>query len=286
MAPGKNATDNANIVGALREHGVANSRVVFVVADASDGTASAAKTAAAALDNAAGASHVALFWPHLKVNAPNILDVAAGATAPVGTTITISPEAYAAGARARAIQAAQGPWRPGAGQISIARSVLGLSHDISPSTGDSLDAARVNAIRVIADSFRIYGARSVSSDEVQWKYITQQDTVNYIKANVERRMEQFMFSTIDGNGRLFGSIRASLTAFLETVRLAGGLFEAYTDNNQLLDPGYSVKVDSDINPLTQLATGMVKAEVGIRVSGVADLINITITKSNLTAPVI
>jgi len=54
----------------------------------------------------------------------------------------------------------------------------------------------------------------------------------------------------------------------------------------LLDPGYNVTVNSTNNPTSQLATGLVKADVGVRVSGVADLINITITKSNLSAPVI
>jgi hypothetical protein len=45
-------------------------------------------------------------------------------------------------------------------------------------------------------------------------------------------------------------------------------------------------VNSNINPATQLATGVVKAQVGVRVSGVADLIDIVITKSNLSAPII
>ena len=58
------------------------------------------------------------------------------------------------------------------------------------------------------------------------------------------------------------------------------------DDNRLIDPGYSVVVDSTINPASQLAGGLVKAQVGVRVSGVADLIQVTISKSNLTTPVI
>jgi len=63
------------------------------------------------------------------------------------------------------------------------------------------------------------------------------------------------------------------------------LYEAFDDEGVQVDPGYTVTVDSTINPATQLATGLVKAAVGVRVSSVADKINITITKSNLTAPV-
>ena len=39
-------------------------------------------------------------------------------------------------------------------------------------------------------------------------------------------------------------------------------------------------------PYNAEETGVVKAQVGVRVSGVADLIDIVITKSNLSAPII
>ena len=133
---------------------------------------------------------------------------------------------------------------------------------------------------------RVYGARSVSNDEANWRYITMRDTMNYITLGIEDRMEQHVFQTIDGRGNLFGLIRGSIKAFLEPIRVAGGLYEAYDTNGALVDPGYNVVVDGTINPATQLATGLVKAQVGVRVSGVADLIDIVITKSNLSAPVI
>jgi hypothetical protein len=70
------------------------------------------------------------------------------------------------------------------------------------------------------------------------------------------------------------------------MRIAGGLYEAYDDDGNLIDPGYSVVVNSTNNPNSQLATGLVKASVGVRVSGVADLIEVEVTKSNLTAPIL
>ena len=126
----------------------------------------------------------------------------------------------------------------------------------------------------------------MSNDEANWRYITMRDTINFITYGVENRMEQYVFETIDGRGNLFGRIRASIKGFLEPLRVAGGLYEAYDDDGALIDPGYNVIVDSTINPTTQLANGLVKAQVGVRVSGVADLIDIVITKSNLSAPVI
>jgi len=184
------------------------------------------------------------------------------------------------------VQAAGGPWRAGAGAISSAATLRGLEVDLTPAQANLLDAARVNAIKTVSGQIRVYGARSASNDEANWRFITLRDTLNYIVYGVEERMEQFVFETIDGRGNLFGNMRASIKAFLEPIRLAGGLYEAYDEDGKLVDPGFSVVVDSTNNPTTQLATGLVKAQVGVRVSSVADQIQITIAKSNLTAPVI
>jgi hypothetical protein len=268
----------------LRDHAAANNRIAIIGLDST--TASAAKSAAADYAADPKASYMAFYWPQIKVAAPSAPELATGTNPVQGSTITITADAYAAGARARAIQEAGGPWRAGAGQISQASTVRALAYDVTPATGDALDEARVNAIRKIGNTFRVYGARSASNDEANWRYITQRDTLNYIVVGAEERMEQYVFSTIDGRGGLFGKIRGSLKAFLEPIRVAGGLFEAYDETGVLIDPGYNVVVDSTINPTTQLATGLVKAQVGVRVSGVADLIDIVITKSNLSAPVI
>lgn len=275
---------DSTVHDALRDHAYDNNRIA-ICSVAQGAAASSVKTTASSYSGAKG-EYMAFYWPHVKVAAPNSGEVATGATAPTGASITIAPDAYAAAARTRAIQQANGPWRAGAGQISAASTIVGLAQDVTPATGDALDEARVNAIRKIGNTFRVYGARSASSDEANWRYITQRDTMNYIVTGVEDRMEQYVFETIDGRGNLFGRIRGSIKAFLDPIRVAGGLYEAYDADGALVDPGYNVVVDGTINPATQLATGQVKAQVGVRVSGVADLINIVITKSNLSAPII
>ena len=161
-----------------------------------------------------------------------------------------------------------------------------LVTDVDTTAGDLLDEARVNAIRKIAGGIRVYGARSVSNDEANWRYISFQDTINYLTREAEQRLEDFVFSTIDGRGGLFGRIESSLVAMLDPVRLAGGLYEAFDSNGDRIDPGYSVQVDDNNNPLAVLATGKVTAEVGVRVSSIGDLITVTLTKSNLTASVV
>ena len=280
--PGANGS---TIWNGLRDHAEAYNRVALC-GFASGDAASTAKTNASAYYTDAKASYMAFYWPHVKVDAPAASELATGTSSTGSATVTISPESYAAAARTRAVQVATGPWRAGAGLISAARTVTDLAQEVSPTAGDLLDDARVNALRKIGNSIRVYGARSISNDEANWRYITQRDTINYLVYGVQDRMEQYVFSTIDSRGNLFGRIRASIKGFLDPIRVAGGLYEAYDDDNRLIDPGYSVVVDSTINPASQLAGGLVKAQVGVRVSGVADLIQVTISKSNLTTPVI
>jgi len=270
---------------ALRTHAANNNRIAlcaFTLGDAS----STAKGSAAAYYSDADAKHMAFYWPHIKVPAPNATELATGESTVTTATINISPESFAAAARAKGVAAAGGPWRAGAGQISAAKSITDLYQDVTPATAEALDKARVNAIRKVNNSIRIYGARSVSNDEINWRYITMQDTMNYITTGIEDRMEEYVFSTIDSRGNLFGLIRASIKAFLHGIALQDGLYSAYDADGVKIDSGYTVAVSAANNPNAQLATGLVKATVGVRVSGVADLINIVVTKSNLSDPLV
>jgi len=275
----------STVWNALRDHATALNRIAICSFDPSASVATI-KSSAAAYYGDDSASFMGFYWPSIKVDAPSSTELANGVGVISSSTVTIAPDTYVAAARSRAVQEAGGPWRAGAGQISAARSIRDLAQNVTPASADLLDQARINVIRKIGGSIRVYGARSVSNDEANWRYITMRDTLNYISVGIDERMERYVFETIDGRGGLFGRIRGSIKAFLEPIRVAGGLYEAYDDTGALIDPGYSVSVDNLSNPASQLATGLVKAQVGVRVSGVADLIEIVITKSNLSAPII
>ena len=272
------------IWNALRNHAAANNRIALCGFTLGASSASA-KSSASGYYSDAEAKSMAFYWPHVKVPAPNSSELATGQSTVTTATINLSPEMYAAAARSKAVEAAGGPWRAGAGQISQASNIVDLYQDVTPASAETLDKARVNALRKINNTIRVYGARSVSNDEVNWRYITQQDTINYIKDGVEERMERFLFEVIDGNGVLFGRIRASITALLKPIAKLNGLYAAFDANGAQIDPGFTVDVSADNNPTSQLAGGEVTATVGVRVSGVADLINVVITKSNLVDPI-
>lgn len=265
----------ATVWAGLLVHAGANDRIALMGFGSAD-TASAARTSAATYYSHASAEHGAFYWPWVKIPDP----------ASAGLTINVSPESFVAGARASAVQDAGGPWRVGAGKISAAKFATGLAATVDRATSNIMDEKRVNTLRVVSGLVQVYGARSVSSDEANWRFISHRDTVNYVVHLAEARLEQFLFSTIDSRGALFNSIRGSLVGMLDPIRQSGGLYEGYDANGKKVDPGYSVQVNSANNPASQLATGLVKATVNIRVSAIGDQIAVTITKSNLTAGVV
>ena len=268
---------------ALIDHAKAMDRIALCTF-ASSATDTGAKTAISGASPAiytdTDAHYAGFYYPWVKIPDP----------ANAGLTISTDATAYVAGARARAVKAAKGPWRVGAGVISQSKFVTALSHpttvSLDKATGDELDNARVNALRLINGRVRAYGARSASNDENNWRFITHRDTMNHIVNKCEKSLEKHVFQTIDGRGSLFASIEASLLAVIDPIRIAGGVYEGYDSAGSKIDNGYSVIVDNTNNPTSNLATGLVTADVAVRVSAVGDKIAVNITKSNMTAGVL
>lgn len=237
--------------------------------------ASVSEVASAVGDIAAelNSEHAAMYYPwvYIPTNVP-------------GVTRLIPPTGYVAGKRALAHNQT-GPHQPAAGLISSARFVTGVYSSINRSAGETLDAASVNAIRIIANSVRIYGARSCSQDTDNFRFITAQDTVNTVVTQANATLEDLVFSVIDARGGLFASISSRLISICENLRSIGALYEGFDVTGKKVDSGYTVKCDNSINSITSLAEGRVFAQVGVRVSSIGDTIDVTIVKSNLSTTV-
>lgn len=215
----------------------------------------------------------ALFWPWVKVTRDN------------GALVNLSPEGFVAAKRSISHNRV-GAWSAYAGAVTESRFVNGLTTPVTKTIGDGLDESRVNALRVINGRVRVYGARSLSSDEENYRFINSREMLNYIVNQSEKALEDLVFSAIDGRSALFTRVKGRLTALLEPIRIAGGLYEAFDATGRRIDYGYSVQVNDAINPLSQLAGGLVKARVGVRISSIGDQIQVDVTKSNLTASVV
>ena len=221
-------------------------------------------------------------------NAEHIAMYAPWVSAPTGTNGVnrfIPPTGYVAGARSRAHNQI-GPHQPGAGIISNAKFINGVYASYDSTVGNELDASAVNAIRVINNLVRIYGARSLSLDTANFRYINAQDVVNHVVVEANRTLEDVLFTVIDGRNSVFATVEAKLVSVMEPLRTLGALYEAFDVNGRRIDYGYTVKCDNSLNPLAQLVDGTVTARVGLRVSSIGDSIQVDIIKSNLTTSVV
>lgn len=256
--PGVGSTVHA----ALIAHANANRRVALL-SEGENASIATLKTTADGLNS----EYAGLFAPWVQVATPS------------GTKF-ISPEGYVAAVRNRAHVEA-GPWRAPAGQIAVARSVIGLKQEYNRSQGDELDAAKVSAIRLINNTIRLYGWRSLSDDTSNYALLLGRDTLNYLVWQSEARLEQYVFQTVDGKGQLLSAINGTLVGILEPIRQAGGLYERVNDAGDLIDPGYLVETGSTVNSLENLANNEVRARISVRVSPAAALISVTIVKVGL-----
>ena len=220
------------------------------------------------------AEHAAYYFPWVYVP-----------TSVTGVTRLIPPTGYVAAKRAQAHNQT-GPHAPAAGLMSRASFVVGVETDIDRTSGDLLDDGKVNAIRVLSNSVRIYGARSCSADVANFRFYTAQDVLNTVVTQSFNSLEDLVFSVLDGRNLVLGAVESRLLNLLIGLKNIGALYPAFDVNGVEADPGFSVRCNSSINPITQLADGTIKAEVGIRVSSIGDKINVTIVKSNLTTSIV
>lgn len=261
------------IYSALLDHANEYSRIAILHGSSNNTIAQAKTFAQTIVANEANLEHGALYFPW--VFAP---------TAVAGVNRLLPPDGFVAAKRSK-ITNSNGTHNPFAGTSSQASFVVGVVTDIDRTNGDALDNEAVNAIRIVQNSVRIYGARSLSQDTTNFRYITSQDTVNSIVTDAYVAIEPLVFTPIDGRGGVFANVESRLISVLEGYRTSGALFEAFSTNGQRLDYGYTVRCDATLNPVAQLADGKIKAKVGIRVSSIGDRIEVEIVKSALTASV-
>ena len=267
-APGvaTGASDTA-LYDALRTHAASYNRVALC-GFVSTASLSDARTASTTYTGTTSHEYMAFYHPWVQI--PN-----------GSVTVDIPPEAYVAAVRSRTHNST-GPWKAYAGIASEAKFVSGLVLPVSRSEGDLMDAAYVNPIRLINGRVRIYGARSHSTVVAQWRFITARDTINYIVTQANARLEDLVFSTIDGRSTLFANIINSIQSVLEPIRIGGGLYEGFDATGARIDYGYTIKCDASLNPVATLETGTVSARLGVRISSIGDEIEVDLIKSNLT----
>lgn len=249
----------------LVSHAEANNRIALL-SHSNGATVDDLKTAAGDVDSA----YAGLFAPWLT-----LADSAV-------STRDISPEGYVAAKRAVAHNTV-GAWRAPAGAIAISSTAAALTVEYTDAEASELDGARISVILKKPTGVRLYGWRSLSSDEANYGLLNAQDLLNRTAVQAETVLEEFVFGTVDRKGQFLSAINAACVGFLEPWRTAGGLFPLYDDNGSEIDPGYSVESGDTVNSAASLAQNKVNVRIALRVSPTGATIEVLITKVGLTS---
>ena len=267
-APGfATGSSDTALYDALRTHAATYNRIALC-GFASSASLATARSASTGYTGTTSHEFMAFYHPWVQIPVDSV-------------TVDVPAEAYVAAVRSRTHNAI-GPWKAYAGVASEAAFVTGISLAVSRADADLMDASYVNPVRVINGRVRIYGARSHSTVVAQWRFITARDTINYIITQANNRLEDLVFSTIDGRSTLFANIINSIQSIVEPIRINGGFYEGFATDGRRIDYGYTIKCDASLNPLTALEAGTVSARLGVRVSSIGDKIEVDLIKSNLT----
>lgn len=160
--------------------------------------------------------YVALYYPWLEVANP-YYDPDTAANLP--KTFSIPPSGFAAGMWSR-IDGARGVWKAPAGLEATVRGAIGPNVLIGNDLQDNLNDSGVNCLRAIIGPTVVWGARTrATRTKPEFRYVPVRRTQNMIGESLYRALQAVVFEPNDH--RLWASLRASATAFMDTLHRAG-----------------------------------------------------------------
>lgn len=199
-------------------------------------------------------------------------------------TRIIDPVGYIAGIRANAINN-NGFWQRPAGTFGLAKFVINTEYPLDESANNTLAAGGVSGIINYPVGPELFGWYSLSADKTNFLLLSTRDSLNSLTGQVEAILHDFVWRTIDGTGRVFGEIEGALQGLLQPIADAGGVFPWVDTDGTVMDPGYSVQVDSTLNPVTQLGQNIISAAIGVRFSPAIATLLVSIYQAGLNVPV-
>jgi hypothetical protein len=261
----------ADVIGSLLADHAARTGKIALLAMPVSATKEEAVAAAVALAADGNGAYAGIFYPSLII--PD-----------GGGTRTITPEGYVAAVRARA-HTDTGFWQVPAGDRAETRWVIGATEQIDGPANNTLADSLVNGIVTTGSKVRLYGWQSLALDRENLGMLTARDALNNLTLAIKEVLEPFVFSTNDGKGHLRSYIDSAVTGVLDPIAKADGFYARVTPGGTVIDPGYDVRVDTSLNPLTAAAENKVVVAVGVRLSPTAQLIQVEIIKVPLAGTV-
>jgi phage tail sheath protein FI len=187
-----------------------------------------------------------------------------------GTTRTAPPCALVAGLMARNDGLGLSPNDPAAGDNGISSYAIGLSQVAwTEAQRGELNEAGVNALRVLNNSVEAYGDRTLVNFVVDktWQWLSNARLNAYIEAKCAAIGERFIFRQIGKK------LPAEFGSAIEGEVLLP-LFNAEALFGETQAEAFSVDTGESVNTPASIEEGKLRAIASIRMSGVAEVIEI------------
>lgn len=244
------------------------------IAQAADGTSDAAATSLAdSLKDAVGARNMMLEadWVYIPGVAAGTTRLIAGSVAQAALMArsdinTGNPNLAAAG----------GEHTPGSGGQHD--YIVGIKGERPASSQKTLAKSQVNCWRTVNNRVRKYGYWTLADLALLpvWWDIGGSRTMMAIRAQEQAVAESLMFGQVDATNGFLDRYAGALSGVLAELQRKGALYG--TDQNK----GYSVVVSPANNPVSQVATGLVKASIVARTSPFAGALKLTLSRRAIT----
>lgn len=262
-APAKTNTGLSGIWSALGTHAEANNRVAICDMDDSQ-TAATLVTDVASITTSGVASYIGFWASSCKV--PGVTS---------GTTRTVPASCVISALCARA-DAAGNPNTAAAGDGFPLRYVTAFTTTYAQADIDTLNAAGINVFNTVFGVRENYGFVSAipqATDAIFWQFSHSRFRMALV-ADFQVISHPFLFSQIDGKGldiAAFSGAFAAKLAYYANPSVGAIYVQA---PNGTVDQGFAIDTGNTVNTPTTIAAGQLNANISVRMSPFAQLVNI------------
>ena len=175
---------------------------------------------------------------------------------------------------------AEGFQQPPAGVSYPVYDVKRLSVNITRDMQEQLNPKGINCFRSLPGRGIVaYGARTLSTNPY-YKFASTRVILNVLAGTLRNAFDSVVFTLVDGQGVLFSRVRQTANNVCEILRLGGALFGATPQD------AYLCICDLTNNSLLSLETGEINLDVIVKPSPTLEVLNITLSRSSLSATLI
>ena len=158
------------------------------------------------------------------------------------------------------------------------RYAIGITDERGEASRNTLAEYGVNCFRSVYGNVRNYGFRTCADldDHPVWWDLSGSRTMMAIRAREAAVAEAHLFGQVDAAGAFLASYESSLARELSELQRIGAIFGTDTD------PGYTVRAGWDVNPREDVAQGIVRAYITVRLATFAEQIHLSIVRRPIT----